>query len=405
MTTIYAAGIFASENGQRLLHILEKLTHRGFEGLYARCKDDLQCDYYQTGLQRVGVWSSDVIREDIDFVCETCPDFEETFESCFVQYVQDRYRGQRRATVRTPPMVEFVRSFLESMGQHEALATGDYFAKRDSMQQRLSCMDSARQAMFALVKTEHVRVELASEVSAVKPTHRTLHEDDVHPNDSISNVGYSFQHTDQPILEGDDSRPLSRGLYPTQAPSQAPSSQASHAQSQARPVVAPPSQVSHAQSQARPVAAPPSQVSHAQSQARPVAGPPSQVSHAQSQARPVAAPPSQVSHAGPVAAPPSQVSHVSQARRAPSQVSHAQSSAPSGDPPTEPPPVWQERPPTPPPLEYQVAVATSPPSSVTSRHDFRQEDFSVPSKPPVAHSRDSSVSIQMKRASSPKPRR
>ena len=102
MSVPIAAGIFNSENGQRLLQILLQLGDRGFEGLYHKCKSNIHGDYYQLGLRRVHMWSDSVLNEDITFITTQCPDFEETFESCFVEYVTDRYRSKSRPTLKCP---------------------------------------------------------------------------------------------------------------------------------------------------------------------------------------------------------------------------------------------------------------------------------------------------------------
>ena len=178
-----AAGIFANESGQRLLHILLTLGDRGFRGLYDKCARNLEGTYYQQGLGRVHAWSNEVILEDITFVRKSCPDFEETFETCFMQYVGDRFRGRKRPTARVPSLVDFVRRFLESLAQHETLVTGDYFAKRDTLLKRVACMDACRQSLYALVTAENVRVELLSEVGAPAAP-----EPEITPDDSVSQV-------------------------------------------------------------------------------------------------------------------------------------------------------------------------------------------------------------------------
>lgn len=186
-----AAGIFAHESGQRLLQILLSLAERGFRGLYDKCSRDLTSAYYQQGLNRVNAWSDGVIREDLDFVKRACPDLDETYEACFVQYVTDRYRRGGRATAKPPSVLEFARRFLESLGQHETLSTGDYFAKRDTLLKRIACMDACRQTLYALVTAENVRIELLSEVSAVRPLAHATPADldrEVTPDDSVSVV-------------------------------------------------------------------------------------------------------------------------------------------------------------------------------------------------------------------------
>ena len=201
MTTVMTAGIFSTEAGQRLLHILLALAERGFRGLYEKCKHNLGGEYFRVGLQRVHRWSDGVIGEDIEFVQRSCPDINETYDACFTQYVDERYRGRARTTARAPALIVFVRSFLEFLGQHEALQQGDYFQRRDPMLKRLACMEAARQALYGLADGESVRVELASEAGAgsttvsrrladATPADVALAVDDVvAPSDSISQVG------------------------------------------------------------------------------------------------------------------------------------------------------------------------------------------------------------------------
>jgi hypothetical protein len=187
------AGIFSREQGQRFLQILVSLSDRGFEGLYRKCQGNVEGNYYQTGLRRVNAWSDAVIVEDIDFIKSVFPDLEETFETCFFNYVEDRYRGRHKAMVNTPNIVTFVRLYLESVGTQESLSNGDYFAKRDPVLKRITCMDAARTALFSLSNSEHVKVELLSEVSSVRQlAHTSQHElekmTDVTPNDSVSQI-------------------------------------------------------------------------------------------------------------------------------------------------------------------------------------------------------------------------
>lgn len=162
---ILSAGIFSSEPGQRLLSICETLSRRAFQGLYAKCKDNVQGSYYQTGLKRVHVWSDVIVNEDIDFVRNTCPDIDETYEMCFVQYVEERFRGNRRPVIHCPALLKFVRRFLESVALHEHLQTAEFFITRDVVQKRITCMDACRQAFYSLVNADSVRVEMESTVS------------------------------------------------------------------------------------------------------------------------------------------------------------------------------------------------------------------------------------------------
>lgn len=182
---VFSNGIFATEPGQRLLQILLRFADRGFRGLYDRCESVTQ-DYYQAGLRRVDAWSDDVLQEDIEFVRASFPDFEETLEFCISQHAFDRFRGARSSEAVEP--LQFVRSFLKALGEHDALVNGTYFSRSDDVHMRFACMDSARQAMYGLVQPTDVGVELASEVA----TQTGVGEDAaVSPDDSVSQIGTS----------------------------------------------------------------------------------------------------------------------------------------------------------------------------------------------------------------------
>ena len=206
---ILSSGIFASEPGQRLLTICDTLTRRAFHGLYVKCKDNVDGNYYQTGLRRVHVWSDDIVSEDIQFVRGTCPDIDETYEMCFVHYVEERFRGNKRPTVHCPTLLKFVRRFLESVALHEHMQTAEFFTTRDVIQKRITCMDACRTAFYSLVNADSVRVEMESvvsrggppsEVSRTKQRKRDeaqepppevvldAEEPEIHPNDSISQI-------------------------------------------------------------------------------------------------------------------------------------------------------------------------------------------------------------------------
>ena len=418
-TAMMAAGIFAHESGQRLLSILLTLADRGFKGLYDKCLHNLAGDYYQHGLRRVHAWSDAVIREDVDYVKASYPDLEETYDACFVLYVADRYRGRKRPTVRTPAILEFVRGFLDALGQHETLSTGDYFARRDDvMLRRIACMDAARTALYALLTAESVRVELLSEAGSVQarpeaprpPSQvrsladasdaelRGVGADDVMPSDSISQVGGRTR-----------ARPPSEAPRP-RAPSEAP-----RAPSEAPRV---PSEAPRAPSEA-PRA--PSEAPRAPSEA-PRA--PSEAPRAprRLRVRPPEAPraPSEAPRA-PSEAPraPSEAPRApSETSRAPSEPPRAPSEAPRA--PSEPPRAPSPRPPSPVPkrsASSQTRHDDDDRHSSVSRHDFvtteenpEEEDELIVHQPPPprrdvysAHSSQrSNVSIGVKQARSPR---
>ena len=198
-------GIFTTEPGQRLLTITEHMAKRGFDGLYEKCKTNIGGTYYQTGLRRVHLWSDSVIEEDLEYVRDRCPDMDETYEACFVDYISERYRGNNRPTINCPNMLTFSRRFLESVAQQDSVVNGEFFSSRDPIIRRMTCMEATRSALYALVTSETLRIELASEVSSAR-RERTLADADpvdlgryqrstavdtsteVKPEDSVSQV-------------------------------------------------------------------------------------------------------------------------------------------------------------------------------------------------------------------------
>lgn len=166
--TYQPSGIFASEFGHRFLHILNLGADRAFRGLYDKCQGNVG-EYYQEGLRRVHKWSDEIIREDCDFVARDCPDVEDTYRLCFEQFVLDRYRPARRVRV-CPSLTHFHRVYLEMLGRHEMLTSGDFFLTSDRACARMACMDACRLAFEALVKHESTRVELVEEDEPAPPS-------------------------------------------------------------------------------------------------------------------------------------------------------------------------------------------------------------------------------------------
>lgn len=161
-------GIFTTEPGQRLLTITEHMAKRGFEGLYEKCKNNIGGTYFQTGLRRVHLWSNEVIDEDLEYVRGRCADLDETYEACFADYISERYRGNNRPTINCPPILTFARRFLESVAQQDSVTNGEFFSSRDPLMRRVTCMEATRSALYALVTSETLRIELASEVGSVR---------------------------------------------------------------------------------------------------------------------------------------------------------------------------------------------------------------------------------------------
>ena len=171
-SSFLATGIFATEPGQRFLYILLRIGDRGFRALFEKCNGETDNRYYQEGLKRCSGWSDEVFNEDYEFVCESCPDLEETYRSTFTKYTVDRFGTLK--DIRYPSFHLFLKRFLVSLSEHECMKSGDYFRSRDPMISRLSCMDASRQTFYMIVTSEEKPdVELASEVNVTSTPQKT----------------------------------------------------------------------------------------------------------------------------------------------------------------------------------------------------------------------------------------
>ena len=188
LSTGVFSGIFAYEPGQRLLQILLKLADQAFRALYDKCAPNLSGQYYQAGLKRVRNWSNDVINEDIECVRSECTDMETTYKMCFQKYVEHWFQTNR-VQIKIPALFDFVRRFVEALGEHVALTSGEFFISKDVVYARMACMDACRTAMSAMMTPENVRLLDTDSVVNVS----TSADDDVivGPDDSISQVGGS----------------------------------------------------------------------------------------------------------------------------------------------------------------------------------------------------------------------
>ena len=79
-----------------------------------------------------------------------------------------------------PDVLTFVKQYYDSLGRSRSIVTGDYYRHNDPVVTRVTCMECARCALYAIITHRDVPVELASEVGV---------SDDIRPDDSVSQVG------------------------------------------------------------------------------------------------------------------------------------------------------------------------------------------------------------------------
>ena len=175
-------GVFADETGQRCLHVLTHLGERAWVGLYEKCKANLQSEYYQKGLTRASAWDDSTIEEDLDYVRNRFPDFDDLLHTVYERY------GHERFSVTPDPLnvSYFARKFMHAVGGHETLQNGDYFGYKNPVDRqtlrRETVLQAVRDTFNEVYNSQHSSsssVKLLSEVDA----------DAITPDDSASQLG------------------------------------------------------------------------------------------------------------------------------------------------------------------------------------------------------------------------
>lgn len=179
-SSLYAAGLFSTEPGQRWLQMLHQLGNQGFRGLYQQTKGDVKGAYYQDGIKRANGWPESAIHNDVVSLRRQCPDLDETFSTVLLHHARERFPAGREARalrerIHFPTLPEFSRSFFIYLGQQESLKNGDFFTSRDPLFPRVACMDACRHAMYSTVYAKEPEVTLEEEPSSAQEEDRYSH--------------------------------------------------------------------------------------------------------------------------------------------------------------------------------------------------------------------------------------
>ena len=212
------SGLFNDEVAQRYLRTIVLLAEKGFFELYEKCMPG-NPNNYRKGLERVTTWSNNVMEGDLKHIQTEYPDFDSLYDHCFISYVKN-VRGinfkTHKLMVNVPSSIEFVRLYFLALARHPNIMSGDFFKENNVVSTRVTCMDCARDAFFALDVIDNVQLELRSQISAVAPhkppsnvnvpseitldkaTEVDLKNLEVRPDDSVSNVGRNHTHLPTP---------------------------------------------------------------------------------------------------------------------------------------------------------------------------------------------------------------
>lgn len=183
-TGLLAAGVLATEEGQRFLQIAEQLIDRGFWGLYHRHAEDgddkgdlTMCQRYRKGLQRVSEWSEDILKDDLKSTVKNNSDFLDLLQRMYRRFYIERYPDAEEVPKIRPE--DWLRSFYVSAASSTRLRSGVFFRHVDDTEKRrLQAADSMRSAFFEMLQLQPSTHSGAAPEAA-----------EIYPDDSVSQIG------------------------------------------------------------------------------------------------------------------------------------------------------------------------------------------------------------------------
>lgn len=172
-----SVGIFGHEVGERLLYVLQCVTHQALYDLYVRYGTSQRA--YAQSLARVRGWSTNLICEQIRLVSPHAADICLRLDQAFDEYVSSGVVPSAstfatdHATSR-PSSEEILHAFLIEISRCRSIVDGHYFAQvPNPILMRFACMDSLRTALYDLITKMYAS--------------RDDEDPDIYPSDSVSN--------------------------------------------------------------------------------------------------------------------------------------------------------------------------------------------------------------------------
>jgi hypothetical protein len=217
-TGLLAAGVLATEEGQRFLQIAEQLIDRGFWGLYHRHVEDgddkgdlTMCQNYRRGLQRVPDWSEDILKDDLKSTLKNNPDFLDLLQRMYRRFHLERY-PDAGAAVPKMHAEDWLRSFYVSAASSTRLRSGAFFRNADDTEKRrLQAADSMRSAFFGMLQLQ------PSTHSGAAPE-----EKEIYPDDSVSQIGGRAEERPPSVVLAKSTASVQSMMSQTPKPAQAP---------------------------------------------------------------------------------------------------------------------------------------------------------------------------------------
>ena len=188
MSTIQPyVGIFADESGMRFLHIMNVAVDHAVKELHVRLMPGNETQYREC-LAKVYAWDNTVVKNEVDHICDACPDAEQNFRSIFTMYVKRLKRTNSnksmRLLVNVPRISLFWHEYFCNFSREPSVQNGSYFSQMSRVDRNVLCMDVCRLSMNGFEKDDFIKLQLRK-----TPVVDDDALSDVQPSDSVSNIG------------------------------------------------------------------------------------------------------------------------------------------------------------------------------------------------------------------------
>ena len=189
MTTINIyCGIFDNEKGCRFLQMALTICDNAFNDLYHKCGNNKS--KYKDCLICVKNWDESVITDEIQKLDDEFIDCQDLFKDIYVLYVRAmKESAGSKIMINLPSFEKFVHNYCIELCKTEPIYTGKFFSN-NLTDKRLITMDTVRNTLFNLTSDLYIQLEDETTVESVvfSNIEPKKIEDDIRPEDSISNI-------------------------------------------------------------------------------------------------------------------------------------------------------------------------------------------------------------------------
>lgn len=171
--------MFAGERGERLVRVLIILVDHAIGDVNINMEDD---ERYKDCLAKVHRWSNKLVQSQIEAVHADAPDLADRLVDAHVVHARDVMPPHTMLDGEPTP-VEIAKEFLKRMARDPCVQRRIFF-NLQGVHRRISCMDAMRDAVYHVA-----RRQAASSAARLVGEFDVVGDDDIKPDDSVSNVG------------------------------------------------------------------------------------------------------------------------------------------------------------------------------------------------------------------------